>query len=509
MTGTFQVNVSGTPRYYYQWRKNNNALAGGTTRFYTTPPVTQADNGAIYTVFVTNSFGQATSANAVLTVLAPLQIAIVNQPTNLSLALGRSASFTVTITGTSPNYQWYKGTPGSGVAVSGATNATFTINSTVMTDAGTYYVVVSNRVGSATSTGAILHIQEPNQILMPMNFTWKFNTNAVNIPGFYTNGFNDSSWPSGPGAFCPDGENLSGGTQGTIIPRYSAAATNVQIDTVYFRTHFTWSNDPVGMVIVLSNLVDDGAVFYLNGQEIQRVGMPASGTVNYSTRASRTVDVGTDGWDVFNISPYLFNEGDNVLAVEAHQVNATSTDIVFGMVMSAMFLKPTDLAITNHPRSLTLEEAKSATFSVGVSGDAARYQWYKDGVLLDGQTRDTLTLTTITLANAGSYYVTVSNAFSFLTSRSATLTVLIDNNPPYAIEADGSETRTNITLTFSEDLLASTATKTNNYILTNVTSGGTTQGLQGRTDHRQQRRPDHRRPRPQCQLRPRPQGPAR
>ena len=83
-----------------------------------------------------------------------------------------------------------------------------------------------------------------------------------------------------------------------------------------------------------SNYLDDGAVFYLNGVEIQRVGMPA-GTISYATPASRSVGDATTP-DTFIVSgPLLTNlvVGTNVLAVEVHQVNATSSDIVFGSAL--------------------------------------------------------------------------------------------------------------------------------------------------------------------------------
>jgi hypothetical protein len=78
---------------------------------------------------------------------------------------------------------------------------------------------------------------------------------------------------------------------------------------------------------VLSNLIDDGAVFYLNGVEIGRVGMNA-GPVTYATPASRGVGDATS-YDVLTVAAANLVQGSNTLAVEVHQVNGTSTDIVF------------------------------------------------------------------------------------------------------------------------------------------------------------------------------------
>ncbi|HLP06863.1 MAG TPA: immunoglobulin domain-containing protein, partial [Opitutaceae bacterium] len=57
--------------------------------------------------------------------------------------------------GTAPlSYQWKKG----GANISGATSATYSIASAATGDAGTYTVVVTNSVGSATSNGATLTV---------------------------------------------------------------------------------------------------------------------------------------------------------------------------------------------------------------------------------------------------------------------------------------------------------------------------------------------------------------
>ncbi len=65
---TFSVTAAGSPSLTYQWQKNGVNISGATGTTYTTPPVTLADNGAIFTVIVSNSLGGATSTPATLTV---------------------------------------------------------------------------------------------------------------------------------------------------------------------------------------------------------------------------------------------------------------------------------------------------------------------------------------------------------------------------------------------------------------------------------------------------------
>lgn len=81
--------------------------------------------------------------------------AITTQPTAMAVDAGSSANFSVTATGTDPlTYQWAQG----GVAISGATSASYTISSATATDAGDYRVTVTNSLGSVTSTTATLTV---------------------------------------------------------------------------------------------------------------------------------------------------------------------------------------------------------------------------------------------------------------------------------------------------------------------------------------------------------------
>src|SRR5258708_18449802 len=69
-TATFTVAATGTSPLSYQWNKNGTALSGATSSSYTTPATTSSDNGAQFTVTVSNSTGSVTSNAATLTVSA-------------------------------------------------------------------------------------------------------------------------------------------------------------------------------------------------------------------------------------------------------------------------------------------------------------------------------------------------------------------------------------------------------------------------------------------------------
>jgi hypothetical protein len=156
-TASFSVTATGTAPLSYQWRRGGNNIAGATASTYTTPATTSSDNGATFSVVVSNSVSSVTSNNATLTVhsvaVAPT---ITSQPSNRSVTVGATATFSVLATGTAPlSYQWRKG----GTPISGATGSSYTTPPTTSGDSGSVFsVIVSNSVGSTPSNNATLTV---------------------------------------------------------------------------------------------------------------------------------------------------------------------------------------------------------------------------------------------------------------------------------------------------------------------------------------------------------------
>ncbi len=69
---TFSVTATGTGRLHYQWQRDGVDIPGATSRRYTTPPATLADNGATFQCVVRDGTGgSVTSRAATLTVRGP------------------------------------------------------------------------------------------------------------------------------------------------------------------------------------------------------------------------------------------------------------------------------------------------------------------------------------------------------------------------------------------------------------------------------------------------------
>jgi hypothetical protein len=155
-TATFSVTTSGSDPLSFQWCRNGTAINGATSASYTTPATANSDSGSQFSVVVSNSTGSVTSNTATLTVSAAMAPAITVQPASQTVTAGLRATFSVTVSGTSPlSYQWRK----NGTAISGAASAAYTTPAITTPDAGSQFsVVVTNAVGSVTSNPAILTI---------------------------------------------------------------------------------------------------------------------------------------------------------------------------------------------------------------------------------------------------------------------------------------------------------------------------------------------------------------
>lgn len=152
-TVVFSVAVSGSAPFAYQWAQDGTPLSTQTNATLTLFNV-QTNAAGNYSVAVSNAIGAVVSSNAVLTVLA-VAPGITSHPTNQTIMVGSRAIFSVSATGSTPlRYQWRKGN----VAVTGATNSSYTLNAVQYPDAGSYSVVVSNAFGFTNSAPATLTV---------------------------------------------------------------------------------------------------------------------------------------------------------------------------------------------------------------------------------------------------------------------------------------------------------------------------------------------------------------
>jgi Lamin Tail Domain/Bacterial TSP3 repeat len=193
---------------------------------------------------------------------------------------------------------------------------------------------------------------------MAMTNTWSYNQTAnLSAVNWFATNYNDSAWPSGPALLYVEDASL---------PAPKNTPLTLGRTTYYFRTTFNMPTNPAGFTLTVRTVLDDGAVLYLNGVEVLRVGV-TNNPVNYNTFASRTV--GDAVLESFAIPGDHLLAGANVLATEVHQAASGSSDIVWGLALDAS--KTTTNII---PASLTLNEVVAATAAL-TNSDGSLSDW--------------------------------------------------------------------------------------------------------------------------------------
>ena len=156
-TVVFTSGASGTPAPTYQWQKNSANIPGATSTTLTLNNV-QAGDGASYTMVATNSVSSATSAPGVLTINVPTAPAITLQPVGQTVLAGATVTLTAAANGyPAPTYQWQK----NSTNIPGATSTTFTLASAQTGDSGSYRMLATNSVSSATTNAVTVTVNPP------------------------------------------------------------------------------------------------------------------------------------------------------------------------------------------------------------------------------------------------------------------------------------------------------------------------------------------------------------
>ncbi len=156
--------------------------------------------------------------------------------------------------------------------------------------------------------------------LISMTDSWRYDSSGIDLGNSWREpDFDDSGWPAGQALLYVENANL---------PAEKNTQLTIGKPTYYFRKKFL-ASDVEGMELDAYLIVDDGAVVYLNGVEALRLGMSA-GDVSFGTFAARTV-ANAEREGPFPLPAESLAEGENVLAVEVHQTNANSSDVVFGL----------------------------------------------------------------------------------------------------------------------------------------------------------------------------------
>lgn len=423
-TASLSVAATGTAPLAYQWSRYGVAVSGATGATLTIPDA-QAANAGAYTVRITNAFGAANS-NVGSLVVNPAAPTISVQPVSVAATAGQTVTLSVTASGTSPlSYQWRKG----GSSIGGATASTLSFNSIAVSDTGSYDVVVSNGIGSATSSAATLTVSAatvaptittpPGSIVAtvgaPVTFTaaangspaptYQWQKNGVNVPGATSSSLSFASVAvSDAGSYTVIATNSAGSA--------TSAAATLTVNVPAVAPSIT--SQPVSSTVTAGN--------------------SASFSVSASGTAPLTYQWSKDGSALTGATSSTYTLGSAQLA------DAGSYTVVVGNTAGSVASNPATLSVTaapvapsisTHPQSTTVTTGNSVQFSVVAAGTAPlAYQWKKNGTALSGATAAVFTLNSAALSDAADYTVVITNLAGSATSSVATLTVTAAPTPP-------------------------------------------------------------------------------
>jgi hypothetical protein len=245
--------------------------------------------------------------------------------------------------------------------------------------ANTVYGPYSNTASATSVAGTPLTLVRSDSI-------WSYLDNDSSPLSWASPTFDDSAWPKALAEL-----GYGDGDEETTVGFGPNA--NAKYVTTYFRRRFTVVDANAYPALTSRLLRDDGAVVYLNGIEVFRSNMPA-GSIDHGTFASSSAGGSAETtWFSQAVDPALLVAGENVLAVEVHQSDLSSTDLSFSLelVSAASALVP---------------GAPLGLVAVGVSTSQIDLSWTKNsttetGFQIERSTDQSATWTLVTVTPKG------------------------------------------------------------------------------------------------------------
>ena len=404
---TFVVAANGTEPISYQWMKNGEGITGATENRYTIPATSTEDEGS-YSVTVSNKCGSVESENAALTVNSAPSIQV--QPSSQEVCIDSSVTFNAAATGTEPlSYQWMK----NGENITGATENSYSIPGVSAEYEGSYNVMVSNKCGSVESEMATLTINSAPSIQVQPS------SQEVCIGSAVT--FNAAATGTEPLSYqwMKNGENITGATENSYsIPGVSAE---------YEGSYSVMVSNKCGSV---ESLIATLTINSVPSIQVQ----PSSQEVCIGSVA--TFNAAATGTEP--LSYQWMKNGENITGATENSYGIPIASIGDAGSYSVMVsnkcgsTESEDAALTLNrmpsiqvqPTSQEICVDSAVTFSAAASGtEPISYQWMKNGQAVTGATENSYSIPSVSIGDAGSYSVMVSNLCGSVESDIATLTV--------------------------------------------------------------------------------------
>ncbi len=386
---------------------------------------------------ITIGASNAPLLNATLHFVTPLTITA--QPSDVTVAPGKTASFTVATSGgtSALTYQWYvkKAADGAWEKISGATAATYSLTAKARHDGYAYYCKVSDGTTTVSSEIATLTILAPLTITtQPGDVECAVDTTAaftVAVNGgvgdisykWYVRKTADGDWSA-----------ISGATSATysltVKARHNGYAyyckvsdgtttVNSEIATLTIQAPLTITTQPGDVECA----IDTTAAFTVavNG---------GVGDISYKWYVRKTADGAWEKISGATAATYSLTAKARHDGYAYYCKVSDGTTTVNSEIATLTILAP--LTITTQPEDFEGAVNTTAAFTVATSGGKGNisYKWYVrktadgDWSAISGATAATYSLTAKARHDGYAYYCKVSDGTTTVNSEIATLTIL-------------------------------------------------------------------------------------
>ena len=351
----------------------------------------------------------AVSFEVAVAAAAPVITTVAISPAVLA---GGSLTLEARASGTPPlSYQWFF----EGTALNGAAAATLPLNNLQLSQAGAYSVEVRNSAGTDRKTIAQLTVNAELGITSePADLTVIQGANA--------------SFQVTAGGTAPLSYQWSfGGTpiRGATLDTLTLANVQAAMQGGYSVEITNPAGTVASRVAALTVLVPST----LSGQLQDQV-VATGSLVTFSVNASGTAPL-TYQW-LYNGTAIPGANSANLVLDNVQTGQSGSYQVVItnpaGETLSraALLTVSEPVAIVSQPSDQTIVEGQSGTISVQAGGTGPfRYQWFRNGNPILGETGQTLDLKGALVAQSGRYSVEVVNAVGRIRSAEAVVTVAV------------------------------------------------------------------------------------
>ncbi len=376
----------------YQWYFGNNPIAGATGTTYTINSLSAESTGD-YRCRISNGCGGAQFTNTAAITIGD-NFNITSGPGNRERCAGQSITMSVAVEGPVTAYQWYH----NGSPISGATNATYVINSVEQADGGSYFCRLTGICSSSDSPTGTLTISSPASITQQPSDIGICVGNTMRLSiGASASGSVSYQWYK-------DGARIVGATSSV----YQKTATNDDVGTYICLVETACSG-----IWSQSVQVTIGDSFFINE-------MPQSAAVCVGESASLSVGVSgnVEGYQWYRNGAPLAGQTSRTLNLSNLQVADTGRYFVrVNGFCSHRDSVTVDLnvsggpAISTQPADIGICDGLTMRLSVQASttNGPLTYQWYRNGSRITGATNAVYTKTA-TVADEGEYICLVEDS---------------------------------------------------------------------------------------------------